>query len=327
MMRAAVALGLVACLAALAAACGGGSGDKREPTDGSTPVLSAAPSSSVTPVVISSDVVVGPNRFLVGLLGAENEIITDAQASFRFFQFIDGEPKLRMESQATVIRMTRAITRDLPNGSRTTEELGETAAYAAELEFSEAGDWGVEVMIRRGSKNLDPVGALFTVAETSQSVAVGEPAPKSHQLTLADVANLSEIDTSDPPDPEWHQMTIADAVTSGKPVAIAFATPGFCQTQMCAPMTGELAMLYHEYKNRVTFIHVEPYDLHKARSGEGLVPVPATSDWGLDTEPWVFVVDAEGRVAAKFEAFVMMDEVEAAFRRLLGDEPSSGMEG
>ena len=86
-------------------------------------------------------------------------------------------------------------------------------------------------------------------------------------------------------------------------------------------------MLYHEYKDRVTFIHVEPYDLDKARSGEGLVPVPATSDWGLDTEPWVFVVDAEGRVAAKFEAFVMMDEVEAAFRRLLGDEPSSGMEG
>ena len=86
-------------------------------------------------------------------------------------------------------------------------------------------------------------------------------------------------------------------------------------------------MLYEKYKDRVIFIHVEPYYLDKARSGEGLVPIPVMEEWGLQTEPWIFIVDTEGKVGAKVEAFVMMDEIEAALQRLLGDEPSSGMEG
>ena len=168
-------------------------------------------------------------------------------------------------------------------------------------------------------------------SEAPSSIAIGSAAPKSVQLTLNDVSDLSDIDTADPPDPEWHRMTIAEAVASGKPVAIAFTTPGFCQTQMCAPMTQELAMLYEKYKDRMIFVHVEPYFLDRMRAGQcpnlGECAVPTMEEWGLQTEPWIFIVDAEGKVAAKFEAFVMMGEVEAAFQRLLGDEPSSGMEG
>ena len=36
-------------------------------------------------------------------------------------------------------------------------------------------------------------------------------------------------------------------------------------------------------------------------------------------EPWLFVVDAQGKVAAKFEAFVMVDEIEAALQAALGE--------
>ncbi|MDP2674670.1 MAG: hypothetical protein Q8Q00_07165 [Dehalococcoidia bacterium] len=282
-------------------------------------------------VVISSDLAVGPNRFMVGLLTPQNEIVTDAQAKFRFFKLTGDQGQLRSEAQATVIKMMRGIVRDKPDGTRETVELGEAAAYAAEVNFDEAGDWGAEVTVTRGGKSLEPVGAAFTVQEKGRSVAIGEPAPNSRQLTLADVSDLSDIDTADPPDPEWHRMTIAEAVTSGKPTAIAFTTPGFCQSQMCAPMTQELAMLYEKYKDRVIFVHVEPYFLDRMRAGQcpnlGECAVPTMEEWGLQTEPWIFIVDAEGKAAAKFEAFVMTDEVEAAFQRLLGDEPSSGMEG
>jgi len=254
-------------------------------------------------------------------------VITDAQVQFGFFKLSGDQGGLRSEAKAVVNKMTRGIVREKPDGTRETVETGETAAYVADVNFAEPGDWAVRIIPTRGGTPLDPIQLKFTVQEKSASVAIGEPAPNSRQLTLADVSDLSEIDTADPPDPEWHQLTIADAVTSGKPVAIAFTTPGFCETQMCAPMTEELAMLYEKYSDRVIFIHVEPYYLDKARSGQGLVPIPVMGEWGLQTEPWIFIVDAKGKVAAKFEAFVMMDEVEAAFQRLLGDEPSSGMEG
>ena len=79
-------------------------------------------------------------------------------------------------------------------------------------------------------------------------------------------------------------------------------------------------MLYEKYKDRAIFIHVEPYELDKALSGEALVPIAIMGEWGLQTEPWIFVVDAEGKVAAKFEAFVMVDEIETALQEALGED-------
>jgi hypothetical protein len=65
----------------------------------------------------------------------------------------------------------------------------------------------------------------------------------------------------------------------------------------------------------VTFVHVEPYDVPKALDGE-LVNVPAVGEWGLPTEPWVFVVDAEGNIAARFEGTVGADELDQALADL-----------
>ncbi len=38
---------------------------------------------------------------------------------------------------------------------------------------------------------------------------------------------------------------------------------------------------------------------------------------GLTSEPWVFLVDSQGNIAAKFEAVVTMDELKAALDPLL----------
>jgi len=37
-----------------------------------------------------------------------------------------------------------------------------------------------------------------------------------------------------------------------------------------------------------------------------------TDSWGLSTEPWIFVVDGDGKVTAKFEAAVGEEELRAA---------------
>lgn len=41
------------------------------------------------------------------------------------------------------------------------------------------------------------------------------------------------------------------------------------------------------------------------------------SEWGLETEPWVFIVGSDGRIAAKFEGIVSFEELEAAMRKEL----------
>jgi len=40
-------------------------------------------------------------------------------------------------------------------------------------------------------------------------------------------------------------------------------------------------------------------------------------EWGLQTEPWIFVVDRKGIVRAKFEGPTTAREIEAALQQIL----------
>ena len=40
-------------------------------------------------------------------------------------------------------------------------------------------------------------------------------------------------------------------------------------------------------------------------------------EWRLDTEPWIFVVDGQGIIRAKFEGLVTLTELEAALQQTL----------
>jgi hypothetical protein len=195
------------------------------------------------------------------------------------------------------------------------------------VQFDDAGEWGVEVTATAGDVTYEAASVGFEVLEGSASVAVGAPAPPSETLTLDDVQDVAEIDTSDPPIPDMHTLTIAEAVTSGKPSVIVFATPAFCLSRICGPTKDVVDNLFEQYKDEVNFIHVEPYELDRARSGEGLFAVPALSEWGLTSEPWVFLVDSGGIVAAKFETVVTLDELEQALTPLVGSADAGNGSG
>jgi hypothetical protein len=304
----------LAALAVIAAACSGGGGDGRP--SAATP----AATSEVSPVIVNSELAVGENRFMVGLLSSENEEIVGAAVSFRFFKLDGDQQELREDAQATPITLEKTYTHTHEDGTVETHEAGESGVYVAAVRFDEPGQWGVEVTTTVGDVTYDPSAIGFVVLEESASVAMGAPAPLSETLTLDDVEDVAEIDTSNPPIPEMHTMTIAEAVTSGRPSVIVFATPAFCLSRICGPTKDVVDDLFKQYKGEVNFVHVEPYELDRARSGEGLFPIPATIEWGLQSEPWVFLVDSEGTIAAKFEAVVTMDELMDALQLLL---PSS----
>jgi hypothetical protein len=240
-----------------------------------------------------------------------------AAVAFRFFKLDGDQQELREEAQATPTTLERTYTHTHEDGTVETHEAGESGVYVAAVRFDEPGQWGVEVTATVDDVTYDPAAAGFEVLAESASVAIGAPAPLSETLTLDDVEDVAEIDTSNPPIPGMHTMTIAEAVTSGRPSVIVFATPAFCLSRICGPTKDVVDDLFKQYKGEVNFVHVEPYELDRARSGEGLFPIPATTEWGLQSEPWVFLVDSEGNVAAKFEAVVTMDELMDALQLLL----------
>ena len=106
---------------------------------------------------------------------------------------------------------------------------------------------------------------------------------------------------------------------------MAFATPAFCQTGFCGPTVELVKSVAKEHEGVVEFVNVEPYALQLTDNGlqplldesGQLQPVEAALEWGIPVEPYLFVLDAEGKVFAKFEGIVGADELRAALDDVL----------
>ena len=256
----------------------------------------------VTLVPVITDIAVGPNRFAFGILKDSNPLrIPEAAVRFVFLEV--NPPELRIQSTARFVRWP----------------VGNAGVYTVDVEFEQAGRWGVivDLVTNENSKITAQVG--FIVKQESASPGVGKRAIPSSNKTVGDIVDLSEITTSNAPDPELYFMTIEDAVSNGRPTLLAFATPGYCQTATCGPQIEVVSTLKNRYKDRANFIHIEVYDNPSEIQGDlsrGRLS-PILLEWGLISEPFTFVIDKDGRVASKFEGFATESELEMALSRVL----------
>jgi len=133
------------------------------------------------------------------------------------------------------------------------------------------------------------------------------------------VTDLSELTTSPTPDPALYELSISDAIGGRQTTVVTFATPAFCQTTTCGPQVEVLSSLRLRHTESA-FIHVEVYDNPDEIDGDlsNARISPLMDEWGLLTEPFTFIIDAAGQIAAKFEGYVTEDELEAALSRLPG---------
>jgi hypothetical protein len=299
----------------VAGACGGSQGRNQTPSPG--------PSTSgigVTVAVASSELTLGPNRFLVAVTGDDGHTeITGARLHLRFF-FIDpaaaNRKTYKNEVDADPIEVSRPYSHRHADGSIVDHEPGPTNIHLANVAFDAAGEWIVEV---RGDVEERPLGVLeagFDVRGSDPFAAVGQTAPRSVQPVLRDVGDISEIDFSKTPNPALHELTVAEAVTSGRPTVIAFATEGVCAGRACGPMKETVDELWSEYAAQANFIHVEPY-AKGASGGDTQLLGWISGEWGIQSAPWVFVVDGGGRISARFEVLAGRTEFEAALRSVL----------
>ncbi|MDQ4142126.1 MAG: thioredoxin family protein [Actinomycetota bacterium] len=250
------------------------------------------------PVFASSDVSVGSNRFLVGLLNDDDAPIgaPDIEMEIEFVDLTDcpAEP-----GPANKMDFVWSIKPDV-------------GLYRTDVEFDSAGTWGAEVKITGDGLN-ETVKASFDVAKEPVTPAIGDPAPTADTPTADDVKDLSQISTDAKPVPRFYAMSVAEALKKGKPFVVAFSTPKFCQTQTCGPTLEVVKSVAGDFP-KLTFIHVEPYEL--PADPAALEPVAAVEEWGLPSEPWVFVVDGDGKVAAKYEGALAAEELKEALADL-----------
>ena len=260
------------------------------------------------PVPVSTELVVGPNRLLVNLIDAA----TNASAA------ADDHPiQLRLYYLAADAA-NPAVTADGTYMATIPQLPG---LYRANVTFDRAGQWGLEAILDPGTASARTGRFIFDVRQTGTSVALGAAAPSEDTPTATDAAGIAAISTDDDPDPDFYTTSISGAVAAHEPFVVVFATPAFCRSATCGPTLDLVKTAAADFKGRLTFIHVEPYELTMTDghlqpvldANNNPIPVQAVNDWGLPTEPYVFVVDASGKVSAKFEGLVSPEELSAAF--------------
>jgi len=187
------------------------------------------------------------------------------------------------------------------------------AVYAAtDLEFDEAGPWSVLVATRSGGRLVGAPTQINVKTKAEDKIPdVGEKAPKVDTDTLESMkGDRALLDTRQPPS-DMHD-NFADVVGK-KPVALLFSTPQLCESRVCGPVTDVALQLRAKYGDRMTFIHQEVFKNNKRE--EGLrEPLKA---FNLESEPWLFVIDKNGKVTARLEGSFGVEAFEEAVKTAL----------
>ena len=269
----------------------------------------SAPESPPTPTpsletlrlaLASSDLAVGSNRVVFGVLDDETGPVRDADVSVStFYLHATGGQEGPMET-------VDAVFREWPVTPR--------GVFTARLMFDRAGEWGIGAVVADADGTERKASARVRVKEASATPALGTAAPRSISKTLADVDGFEQLTTDFEADEELYAMTIAEALDADKPLLVVFSTPAYCQTATCGPQLEVIKELKEEYADRMNFIHIEVYDNPHEIEGDlsRAVISPTAEEWGLPSEPWTFIVDRDGVIRAKFEAFTTREELEAA---------------
>jgi hypothetical protein len=262
------------------------------PPPAPTPSPQAKPSGP-TLILATSELVVGPNRFAIGIVDEANQPILDATVRLDFYQLAGDQGTKKAEVPATF---------------RWVEQRAK-GIYTAPVQFDTAGRWGVEAAIESGGKR-QVVRAPFEVKATGSAPMIGGPAVRSKTQTVKDVADPSEICTAAPPC-ELHTISLDAALANGKPTAILFASPGFCSSQTCAPQLGVLLQVKPKHADTVNFVHVEIY-----KDPRNSVLADAVKEWNLPSEPWIFFVDKSGTIVERFDGIATAEEIEAGIAKI-----------
>lgn len=247
-------------------------------------------------VMVPTELVVGPDRFAVGLFNDAGQLIHEAEVHFHYYDLSDPD-KAELEMEA--------------NARRVQTPDGLTTIFAHQRTFERAGDWGIEVEARMpdGSAARQRLG--FRVEANPDSISPGDSVLGLETPALADVdGDLSLISSAREPNPAFYEASLSEAIASGRSTVLLIATPEFCQTRFCGPAYETFESLYARYGRQANFIHLEVFAGLPDPAASGYKLSPAVEAFGLQSDPWVFLIDRQGTVVYRVEGLFTEAEIE-----------------
>jgi hypothetical protein len=295
---------VLAALVALAG-CGGSEtgGDGRAAGESLQARLLTDPREDTELIFATSDHAVGDQRIAFVLVDGRGKALEGATARVSV-----ARGGLESSAAAEVTARYEPLGRPVSAG-RPGDEFDLQGIYVAQLRFDEPGRYSL--LVEPGEGRLQGYGTVV-VRERAASPAIGAKAPASDNPTVTDAAPET-ITTARPPDVELLRHSVRESLTAREPFVLVFATPAFCQSRACGPTVEIVDTVRQRIGPPVRFIHVEVYEGNDPRRGYNRW----MKQWSLPTEPWIFVVDAEGTIRAKFEGIASIGEIEAAVRAIL----------
>ncbi len=259
---------------------------------------------SLEVVLVPSELVVGPNRFAVGLLHDDGSIVPAQRVQLTYYDLSNSaQPVVESDAEAT-----RLATPD-----------NDVVIWAHQRDFARAGDWGVQVRATQQDGSLLTRNIAFSVDSDSSSLLPGEAAPRVDSPTLASVDDdLSRLTSASTPDREMYTQSIAEALDSGRPTLVLFATPAYCQTRFCGPDYEIARQLRETWGAALNVIHIEVYSGLPNPVANNFELAPAMTAFGVATEPWLYLIDADGVVTYRVEGLFTYAEVDSQISALLG---------
>ena len=309
----------------LGAGCGGGDNGGGELGESPAPPASEFPSANgrtLTQVaranaqpanlVVSPTAAVyerGENRFGFGVFTVSREQVGDAQVAIYAAPSGGGKATgpfpARIESLAVKPQFESQTTDLDPDSAK--------VVYVTSIEFDREGNWDLLALFREGDGYTGTFSPTVKVGGSEDIPVVGERPPRIHTPTVSEVGgDVGKIDTRSPPD-DMHKVDFAD-VFGKEPVVLLFATPALCESRVCGPVVDVAQEVAHEAGTGVNFIHMEVFNNNNASDGYR----PQLLEFGLRTEPWLFVIDRKGIVRSRLQGAFSVSELESAVRQVAG---------
>jgi len=288
----------------LAAGCGGGGNSQAGAAGkGTLAAVLARPGPDVALVQGTNDYAIGPIRVTFLVVDQHARAITRPRARVWVGTSLDSRPLLTTQAVLEPI--------GLP-GRPHTATGGVTTIYVAHFRLDRPGTYTIVAQ-----PNGAPIQGIanLRVAKHSQAPGVGDTAVPSHTPTLASThGDLAALTTAHPPDRSLLRYSVAASLAVHVPFVLVFATPKFCTTRTCGPVVDVAQAVQKKLAGKgLRFIHVEIYQDNNPAQGFNRW----VKEWRLPSEPYVFLVGRDGRVAGRFEGSVSVAELLSAVRAKL----------
>jgi hypothetical protein len=202
--------------------------------------------------------------------------------------------------------------------------------FVAPMDIPSPGAWKLKVTAGQAAGDI-----TIQALDPGDSLSIGGPAPDIDTPTLDDVGGVVRAVTTQPnPDLRLSKTSTADARAMGKPYVIVIDSARFKVSPECGRALTMIRYLLDRWGEDAAFIHLEPFEyqviteepvlsgsltdppLNKYARAFGL----GDATWPGTKMPWIFVVDGNGTVRAKYTGIVGSADIDVILTQIRAEE-------